>query len=81
MSKHTPGPMKIDRVKTLKNLNLTLDRIVPESDEDEGAAEYYGEVNSVIMVIEAGKSDAEIIAAAEWVGQEGNLEYVEGGAR
>jgi hypothetical protein len=73
--------MKLDREKTLKNLEVTLNNIVPESDEDEGAAEYAGEVNSVIMAIKAGKSDEDVIAAAEWVGQDSSLEYVRGGAR
>lgn len=39
-----------------------------ESDEDEGAMEYYGEIQSVIDVIDAGGNEAAIKKAADWVG-------------
>ncbi len=40
-----------------------------ESEEDDGAAEYYGELQSIINVIDSGASDEEIIKACEYVGE------------
>lgn len=58
----------MNRTELLLKLKNTQKAIVPESDEDEAAGEYHGEVQSVIDVIEAGGTDEEIQKAADWVG-------------
>lgn len=40
---------KLNRAQTIDNLRQEQDDIEYESDEDEGAAEYYGEVESCII--------------------------------
>ncbi len=44
-------------------------KIVYESDEDEGAAEYYGELQSIIDRINKGSDEKEIRQACDWVGE------------
>jgi hypothetical protein len=55
--------------KLLKRLRDRQDAIIFESEEDEGAAEFYGELQSVIDAIESGKSEAEVKAACSHVGE------------
>lgn len=43
--------------------------IRPESSEDEAAAEYFGEIQSIINVIDKGGMFHKIQQAAEWVGE------------
>lgn len=57
----------LNREQLLKELKSKQAAIVYESNEDEGAAEYHGEIQSVIDAIEAGKTDEEIIEARAWV--------------
>ena len=65
--------MNIHKVKTMRKLQARQAAIRPESDEDEGAAEHYAEIQSVIDVIEKDGSDQEIKAAAEYVSLESDL--------
>ena len=67
---------QIDRNKTMQALKNRLAAIEFESEEDEGAAEYYGEVDSVIQVLTANKSDEAIIDAAILVGLDSDVKYV-----
>lgn len=60
--------MSIDRQELLKKLKYQQEAIVPESSEDEGAAEHYAEIQSVIDVIEKNGTDEEIQKARDWVG-------------
>jgi hypothetical protein len=60
----------INRAASLLSLKEYQTRIVPESDEDEGAAEFWGEIQSVIDVLDRGGTDVEVIEAARWVGLE-----------
>lgn len=59
----------LNRVEILKKLIAAQNDIVPESAEDEGAAEYYSEIQHVIDAItDERKSDQQIIEAASYVG-------------
>lgn len=60
--------MSINREQLLKDLKQKQKAIVPESSEDEGAAEHYAEIQSVIDVIEKNGTDEEIQKARDWVG-------------
>lgn len=61
--------MKLDRDANLKKLISAQKAIIYESSEDEGAAEFHGELQSVIDVVSSGIStDDDIRKAAEWVG-------------
>lgn len=60
--------MYLDREKNIKALEAEQRAIVYESDEDEGAAEYYGEIQSVIDVLKGNTTDKECFDAANWVG-------------
>lgn len=52
-----------------KKLVSKQQNIKYESSEDEGAAEYYAELQSIIKVIDSGASDDDIKKACEWVGE------------
>lgn len=61
---------KVNRKKTMQRLESTrflLER-EPRFLEDEGAQEFWGEVQSVIDAVKRGQTDEEIRAAARWVG-------------
>lgn len=49
-----------------KHLYSKIDGVVFESEDDDAAAEYIGELNSIIEAIEGGK---DVKAACEWVGE------------
>ena len=57
----------LNRPGLLNHLKAMQGRIEYESEEDEGAQEFYGEIQSVIDAVKAGKTDAEIQDAADWV--------------
>lgn len=59
---------KLNRLQILEKLKAEQAAIVYESDEDEGAQEFYGELQSVIDAINEGRTDKEIQDAANWVG-------------
>lgn len=54
--------------KLLEKLKNKQRNIRYESSEDEGAAEYYAELQSVIDVIENGGDEQAVRKACEWVG-------------
>lgn len=54
--------LRIKLIKKQQNIKY-------ESNEDEGAAEYFGELQSIINVIDSGASDDDIKKACEWVGE------------
>ena len=59
----------LNRAQIAKNLKSQIKAIVYESSEDEGAAEFEVELQSVLDVIEKeGSTDEEIVKAADWVG-------------
>lgn len=60
--------MKIDRESSLFKLNKRQSEIIYESDEDEGAQDHFGEIQSVICVLlDKLASDEDIVKAAQWV--------------
>lgn len=67
--------MTLLRASTLNKLKARQAAIQYKSVEDEGAAEYYAEIESVIMALEQRKSDAEVVEAAAWAGLESDLVY------
>jgi hypothetical protein len=82
MSNYPPGvsdkdfnEQKIDKQKTLILLRARQNAIEFESDEDEGAAEHYSEIQSVIDAIDGGQSDKQIFSTAEMVGLVNDLRF------
>jgi len=52
-----------------RHLTLKQKSIVFESEEDEGAAEYWADLQSIIDVIDSGAMIHKIQEAADWVGE------------
>lgn len=52
-----------------RHLVLKQRAIIFESEEDEGAAEYWAELQSIIDVIDSGAMIHKIQQAADWVGE------------
>lgn len=65
--------MKVDRVKTLNNLIKRQKAIKYESNEDEGAAEHFAEIESCIIAIKSNYSDEAILGALAHVGLDSDL--------
>lgn len=63
----------IDREATRKVLKARQNAIRYESEDDEGAAEFWGELQSVIDAITPYAIDDEILQAANYVGESGSL--------
>lgn len=59
---------KINRNAILAKLQTEQSRIRYESDDDEGAAQWHGDLQSVIDALESNKTDQQILDAAAWVG-------------
>lgn len=60
---------------TVAKLKARQSAIIYESDEDEGAADYFGEIQSVLNTITTATSVKDIEKAAEWVALEKDLVY------
>jgi len=59
----------MDKHSLRKKLITKQQAIKFESEDDEGASDYFGELQSIINVIDAGASEVEIKKACEWVGE------------
>lgn len=60
----------IDRVILIADLTAKQSKIHHESDSDEGAMEYWAELESIIVTArDPNASDEDVIKAAEWVGE------------
>lgn len=67
---------KINRTDTLKRLIDMQHDIRFESEEDEGAAWFFAEIESLIIELkDNAKSDDQIVIAADYVGLRSNLVY------
>lgn len=67
---------KINRSKTLSKLISMQRDIQFESDEDEAAAWFFAEIESLIIVVkDQSKTSDEIVIAADYVGLRRNLVY------
>ena len=58
-----------DIKKYRQKIKSKQENITPESDEDEAAGEYYGELQSILDVIDRGASCEDIKKTANWVGE------------
>ena len=65
----------LNRIATLKVLKKMQANIKYRDNEDMAAFEFCDEIESVIEAIESGKTDNDVIKAAEWVGQDSDLVY------
>ncbi len=66
--------MRINRIATAKRLQARQDAIVFESEEDEGAAEHYAEIPSVlIVVLDSSKSSQDIRDTAAQVSLDSDI--------
>jgi hypothetical protein len=68
----------IDRPKSILLLKAKQARVDLGIDsdgecQDEGAAEYVSELQSVVDALLSNSSDVQVLEAAEWVGQENSL--------
>lgn len=68
----------LDRQATLKSFKNALSKIQFESEDDEGAAEYYSDLNHVVMAINEGRTDAEVLSIVERLSEESLLVFKAG---
>lgn len=67
---------RLDKQASLMKLKSYQANINFESEEDEGAAMFYGEIESIINALETMPNDRDVINVAEQVGLESQLVFV-----